>query len=301
MKKYLELLFLKSISGYGNSKIINQYLPALENIEGIDSCVELVQRTDPSVTTTRIKAAKEKAINSYYSTLDDLDIRVMTIFDDDYPKRLRDMRYRKPVIIYARGNADLIRSDTLSVVGTRRPSLYSETVEKRIVKKAIEHTNRTIVSGLALGCDKIAHETALYFKANTIAVLPSGINVITPAKHKSLAEAILNSNGCIVSEYEPNSKAKTATYVERDAIIAALGDGTFVMECAVKSGTMHTVDAAISMRRKIACFMKKDASDGEYIGNRYIVNEYEAEAIYDTNELEKFLDTLPKEIDKKDE
>ena len=301
MKKFFELLFLKCVYSSGNSKIINQFLPELENIKGIDACTELVQRIDPYIAPSRIKSAKEKALKSYYSILDDPSIQVTTILDDDYPKRLNDLRYRRPVILFARGNVDLLRSDTLSVVGTRHPSLYSEAVEKRIVKNVIEHSGRTIVSGLALGCDRIAHETALYFKANTMAVLPSGLNVITPAKHKPLAKAILDSNGCIISEYEPNSKARNNTYVERDSIMAALGDGTFVMECAVKSGTMHTVDAAVDMQRKIACFMKKDAPADEYSGNRYMLEEYEAEAIYDTNELQKYLDTLPKDIDKKTE
>ena len=69
----------------------------------------------------------------------------------------------------------------------------------------------------------------------------------------------------------------------------------------MRSGTMHTVDAAVDMQRKIACFMKKDAPADEYSGNRYMLEEYEAEAIYDTNELQKYLDTLPKDIDKKTE
>ncbi len=98
--------------------------------------------------------------------------------------------------------------------------------------------------GLALGCDKIAHETAVNLGKKTIGVLPSGVNVITPAANKGLAERIIETGGCLISEYEPDAGVTKATYVERDAVIAALSDATVVIECGVRSGTMHTVDAA---------------------------------------------------------
>lgn len=294
MNKFRELLFLKSIKGYGNSKIIHYYLSELSSVEGIDDCVEMVKRLDSSVSEAKIESAKARSQEIYDKVVDDPSIHVTTLFDDDYPSRLNDMKHRRPVFLYARGNIELLNSDTISVVGTRHPSELSEISEKRIVQKVLDSTQRTIVSGLALGCDRIAHEAALYFNAYTIAVLPSGINVITPAKNRPLAEEILTKNGCIVSEYEPNAKVNKSTYVERDAIIAALGDATLVVECAEDSGTMHTVRAAVDLRRKLACYCAKDETKGDYSGNRYMISEYESVPIRDSADLIPFLATLPR-------
>lgn len=104
-----------------------------------------------------------------------------------------------------------------------------------------------------MGCDKIAHETTALAGKKIVAVLPSGVNVITPTSHKKLANSIIETRGCLLSEYEPNANVTRFTYVERDAVIAALSDATMVIECDVKSGTMHTVDAAEQMKRKLAC------------------------------------------------
>ena len=121
--------------------------------------------------------------------------------------------------------------------------------------KALTNPNiAVVVSGLALGCDKIAHEATVDEGKATIAVLSSGVNIVTPASHKNLAKSILATGGCLISEYETNVKANRSYFVERDAIVAALSDVTFVVECDVKSGTMHTVDAASEYKRRLSCY-----------------------------------------------
>ena len=93
-----------------------------------------------------------------------------------YPKKLASLGNKKPVVLYLRGNIDLLNSDSIAVVGTREPSEHTKNMEEQFVKRLVTYHNVTVVSGLALGCDKIAHEVTLDNSGYTLAVLPSGFN-----------------------------------------------------------------------------------------------------------------------------
>lgn len=292
MNKLLELLFLKNIKGFGNVTINKKYVPLLESVSTLEECVRLVEDNEEKVSSVDISKAREIAEKKHKDAIDDLNLDVITIFDDEYPEKLRDLQDKKPVILYAKGDITALLQPNIAIVGTRKPSEWSVKVEGRLVKKILNLSERIIVSGLALGCDKIAHETTVLAGKRTVAVLPSGVNVITPAAHKKLANSIIETGGCLLSEYEPNAKAVKSTYVERDAVIAALSDATMVIECDVKSGTMHTVVAAEQMKRKLACYYIDDVSKGKYGGNELMIKDKGAVKITDTEELALFLEQL---------
>lgn len=292
MKKLLELLFLKNIKGFGNVTINKKYVSLLEPVSTLEECIRLVEDNEEKVSSVDISKAREIAEKKYQEIIDDLTLSVITIFDDEYPEKLKNLQDKKPVILYAKGNIAILSQPNIAIVGTRKPSEWSMKVEGRLVQKILELSGRTIISGLALGCDKIAHETTVLAGKKTVAVLPSGVNVITPTSHKKLANSIIETGGCLLSEYEPNAKVTRSTYVERDAVIAALSDATMVIECDVKSGTMHTVDAAEQMKRKLACYYIDDVSKGKYGGNELMIKEKGAVKITDTEELALFLEQL---------
>ena len=146
-----------------------------------------------------------------------------------------------------------------------------------------------VVSGLALGCDTIGHENALCNKGFTIAVLPSGIHNIYPESNKRLAEDIVTSGGCLISEYEPKATAVSYTFVERDALIAALSKATLVLECGIKSGTMKTVEVAEKLNRKIACYYSKRKIKEGFEGNNYILNTKTSYKVVNKKGLRSFL------------
>jgi len=292
MNKLFELSFLKQLKGMGNATINKTYIAPLVQGQGIDELIEIIKEKSPRITKENIDSAKAAAYDQYNSFLADNGISVVTIFDDDYPAGLHDLQDKKPLILYVKGNKTALCHDAVAVIGTRKPSKWSECAEKGLVQTLTEISDYTIISGLALGCDKIAHQTALDYHAETVAVLPSGINVITPAQHKKLASDIITSGGCLVSEYLPDSKATRNTYIERDFVIAALTKATIVIECGVKSGTMHTVDAAQQMNRKLACYYPNDISKGDYEGNTFMHQEKGAVKLYGTAELNKFLKNM---------
>lgn len=292
MKKLLELLFLKNIKGFGNVTINKKYVSLLEPVSTLEECIRLIEDNEKKVSSVDISKAREIAKKKYKEIINDLTLNVITIFDDEYPEKLRDLQDKKPVILYAKGDITALSQPNIAIVGTRKPSEWSMKVEGRLVQKILDLSERIIVSGLALGCDRIAHETTVLAGKRTVAVLPSGVNVITPASHKKLANRVIETGGCLLSEYEPNAKMTLSTYVERDAVIAALSDATMVIECDAKSGTMHTVDAAEQMKRKLACYYIDDVSKGKYSGNELMLKDKGAIKITDTEELALFLEQL---------
>lgn len=299
MSKLKEILFLKSIKGFGKKTIYMRYYEELKKINDLESLKELVRCKDKRISDEELQKAEQKAEELYAQISNSKEIVAITVYDELYPKQLNVMKMDRPLVLYAKGNVDALKGDNIAVIGTRKPCEWSIKVEQRLVKKIIELSDRVVVSGLALGCDKIAHETIVNEKEKTIAVLPSGVNVITPASHKKLAKDIIENGGCLISEYEPDAKAFKTTFVERDAIVAALSDVVLAIECEEKSGTMHTVSAANKYQTALACYYDEKYIDNPvFSGNKHMINAYGALKISDTDDLKRlFADLKIKDIE----
>lgn len=168
--------------------------------------------------------------------------------------------------LYYKGNIDLLDYDSIGVVGTRKPSKESvEWTKKEVAKLAQE---KVIISGLALGIDKIAHQTAIDSNGFTIAILPSGFNNIYPLMHKKLVTDILKNDGLILTKYEPHKKANRYKFIQRDKLIAELSDELLVPQFKVKSGTMHTVRFARALNKNLYI------QNADYEGNKSILKVY---------------------------
>lgn len=157
---------------------------------------------------------------------------------DSYPKRLKCIE-NPPSRLYVEGNVDILNEIGISVIGSRTNTQYGEKMCKKFVKNLVEY-NINIISGLAFGIDSIAHKACLKNGGKTIAVLPSGLENIYPAKHKELAQAIIDNGGAVISEYENNVEADSKKFLERNRIVAGLGIGTLVVEGGARSGTSVT-------------------------------------------------------------
>lgn len=169
--------------------------------------------------------------------------------------------------IYPRGDINLLkRNNLVSVAGTRDISKKSSAWLKRAFKELPEDT--VIVSGLALGTDTIAHKLALEFGFKTIAVLPTGINRITPRRNIPLVNDILEDGGLLLSEYSPNTGLEyNGQYIERNKIIAKLGKYLIMPQCNKQSGTMSTVNFFREQKKVIVL------QDSNYSGNQHILKD----------------------------
>ena len=176
------------------------------------------------------------------------NIEIITFNNEKYPYMLREIS-SPPLCLYCKGNTQLLNTFCFGVVGTRKPTEYGVVVTKQYCK-ALCAVNITIVSGLAVGIDSVAHKTALEEKGNTIAVLASGFKHIYPSINNTLANKIAENN-LLISEYPPNIKPQTYYFPVRNRIIAGLSKGVLVPEMSEKSGTMHTINYALENNREL--------------------------------------------------
>src|SRR5699024_1081418 len=130
------------------------------------------------------------------------NIKTVTIFDKDYPEQLKHI-FDPPHVLYCLGNTDLLRATpALSVVGTRKPS--NEGPQKlHFILAPLVYQQWTIVSGLAYGIDRYAHEITLQYNGKTIAVLGSGFHHLYPAAHRGIFNEIVKK-GLVITEYPPH-------------------------------------------------------------------------------------------------
>ncbi|KOP82124.1 DNA-processing protein DprA [Cytobacillus solani] len=176
-------------------------------------------------------------------------IRIITIFDDEYPLLLKET-YQPPWVIYAKGDIRLLKKDNLlAVVGSRQYTEYGENAIKYILPKLIEK-GIVIVSGLALGIDTIAHHSAIQNHGQTIGVIAGGLFHIYPNTNESLAAEMMK-NQLIISEYPPHTKPDRWQFPMRNRIISGISKGTFIVQAKSKSGSLITANYAVQEGREV--------------------------------------------------
>ncbi len=159
----------------------------------------------------------------------------------------------KPQQLYIRGALPSYDDyKFLTVIGSRKFTSYGKQVCEHLIAGLAGYPI-VIVSGLALGIDSIAHRAALENKMITVAIPGSGLNddVLYPASNKPLAQQILTSGGCLVSEYEPDFKATNWSFPKRNRIMAGMSHAVLVIEAENKSGTRITARLATEYNRDV--------------------------------------------------
>ena len=288
MIKLKELLYLKSLKGVGKATIYKTYWDMLNDCDAFYDFVIDVEKTGKFSDDESRKAMNNA--EKMYNDLINSEMEIITVFDENYPKKLEVMGNKRPLILYARGNLDALAKANIGIIGTRKPSKLSREFEQNMVKSIVNSTDMVVVSGLALGCDRIAHQATVDENKITVAVLPGDVYNIKPASHKKLAEDIIQAGGCLISEYEPGVSVQKGNYIDRDNVVAAFSDSIFVVECGIKSGTMHTLDFAEKYGRQIYSYLPDERPEGSYDGNEYILkNNKNALKVED---IEEFLDDL---------
>lgn len=204
---------------------------------------------DDQVRENKIKDFLNK--NSAQEVVDNLlqdNIYPLTIYDKDYPVLLKESK-SPPLVIYTKGNKSLLQEDSISVVGTRKPTPYGRKIAFEL--SAYLSGYLTIISGLAQGIDSEAHKGALKGSKKTIAVLGSGFHHLYPPENKELFNKIIAEGGLILTEYPPYIKPDSWRFPARNRIIAALSKGTVVIEAGVKSGALITANYAMEEGREV--------------------------------------------------
>lgn len=189
-----------------------------------------------------------KILNNELKEIEKNKVKVIDLFDASYPDLLKQISH-PPVVLYAKGNLNLLEQPLVAVVGTRTPTGYGKETAYNFSYK-LSSLKITVVSGLALGIDTAAHKGALPAEGSTIAVLGSGLNCIYPRQNKQLATQIAKE-GLLLSEYPLDTKPLACNFPRRNRIISGLSVGTIVVEAAQRSGALITANYAVGQNREV--------------------------------------------------
>jgi len=178
-------------------------------------------------------------------------LNALTIDDPAYPKLLKQI-YDPPFILYYRGLLEAFDGFTLAVVGARKYSTYGAQVTEKLIRE-LAFNKLTIVSGMALGIDTLAHTAAINAGGKTIAVIGSGLDQqnIYPSQNRYLADKIQAHGGLILSEYPIGTMPLKHHFPQRNRIISGLSSATLVIEAAEKSGALITAFHALEQNREV--------------------------------------------------
>ncbi|MBU4331651.1 DNA-processing protein DprA [Patescibacteria group bacterium] len=178
-------------------------------------------------------------------------INIVTVKDKNYPKLLKEI-YNPPALLYYKGKLEENEDFLIAVVGTRKITEYGKQVTPDIVEELAKN-GITVVSGLALGVDALAHEITIKNSGRTIAVLGSGLDNqnIYPFHNRFLAEKIIANDGLVITEYPPGTLPLKQHFPHRNRIIAGLSLGVLVIEAAKESGALITAKYALDQNRDV--------------------------------------------------
>lgn len=177
------------------------------------------------------------------------DRHLVTLHDPRYPEQLKNIT-TPPLGLFVRGDCALLSQPQLAMVGAR--SATPQGLENaRGFAAELSRRGVLITSGLAIGVDGAAHAGALDAKAPTIAVCGTGLDRVYPARHKALAQAILDGGGALVSEFAPGTEALPQNFPSRNRILSGLSLGVLVVEASRESGSLITARRAVEQGREV--------------------------------------------------
>lgn len=215
-----------------------------------------------------------------------LEIKSCKKTDASYPKALSELTYA-PDILYYIGDISILIEPVVAVVGKRDANeRYLRIAQK--MGEVLARKGYTVLNGLAIGCDTKALEGAISAQGKTVAVLPGGLDMIYPKSNKKLAEQIVESGGCLISEYPCGMKPQKYTFVQRDRIQAMLSDKVIIVDAEPKSGTMHTAEYAMRLAKPLGCFIETNGKASP-AGNQFLIDTHKARAVCDTKGLMEFV------------
>ena len=186
-----------------------------------------------------------------------MEIKIIKITDKNYPESLKNI-FDPPKILYvmdsgrptdAAGVARMT-GKAVGVVGTRNMSETGKNNTEKIVKELVKE-NYTIISGMAIGIDAVAHWTAINNNGKTIAVLGAGVDIIYPPQNRELYYKIIESGGAIISEIKPGKLSPHSYFPARNRIISGLSESVIVVEAQLKSGALITARLALDQGRNV--------------------------------------------------
>ena len=266
------VLALSRVNRWGSTKVADYVARHGYDLEECINFLEIeLESSDFSAYKRNLETAREELEANKAKHIDSI-----SLFDEAFPKKLCEAK--EPVVhLYYIGNIDLLSTKCVAIIGTRDPNepfiTLGGTATRYLASKGL-----TIVSGLALGCDTIAHKTTLDVGGKTIAILPSSLDKVMPTQNRELAREIVKNGGLVISEYSVTSSMNKFNYPQRDRIQSLLSDLMLIIQSTDDGGTMIAARKSIKDGKPVYAITGNILS---LVGNYLDPNKKE--------ELEKFV------------
>ncbi len=176
-------------------------------------------------------------------------VTVLSLEDSCYPARLKEI-YDPPLVLYVRGDPEVLTRPGIAMVGTRHPTPYGSGMAERLACD-LAAQGLVIISGMARGVDTASHRGAISAKGKTVAVFGTGVDVIYPKENSRLSEQILALGGALISEFAMGTSAFPQNFPIRNRILSGMSVGVLVVEAAEYSGTRITARCALEQNRDV--------------------------------------------------
>ena len=292
----INILTAKTYKGIGRAWIVKN----IRGNESVDTIVSLLNKNskeDYHITVEDFES-NGKIIKNEILKLDGFMDGAVAIGDDNFPSfRGKVNNSEQPIVLFYCGDLSLLKATNknIAVIGLLNPDNNTEIIEEKVVAELVKN-GATIVSGLALGCDSIAHRQALRSNGKTVAILPSPLNNILPATNRELANEIVKNNGLLITEYYENAKSKMelgGRYQERDRLQALFSDTIILSASYAKnsqgndSGSRLAMGYALSysIPRAVIYDPDTDINNPKYDLNRQLIKEQKKVTIINRNNL----------------
>jgi len=292
----LNILTTSSYKGIGKSWIVNN-TKKHKNYESLIHALNKDSKEQDQITLEDFDKRKKLIENELWKLEEHIDGAV-AIGDKDFPKcRGIAKSSEQPIVLFYRGDLNLLSeiNKNITVIGLLNPEEEIESIEKVVVSELVKK-GATIISGLALGCDSIAHRQTIESHGKTIAILPCPLNKIIPAANKQLADDIVGNNGLLITEYYTKERSRTelySRYIERNRLQALFSNTVILVASYAKnnegkdSGSRHAMQFALdySIPRAVIYDSETDSDKEMYDLNRQIIREHNNITVINKNNM----------------
>ena len=268
---FLALSWISDICDLDTYKLITKF--------GATETLNLINQNNPrNVIDKRRKnrLANLEDIQELKYILKQNSISYLSANDANWPKSLMDLGFNMPLGLFFKGDIDLLHQENVSIVGTRKSSIYGNSIAGEFAFD-LASMGFSVVSGGAIGIDTSSHHGALNAQGKTICVQANGLHRLYPSKNQFLFEKIIK-NGLMISEYPPGRNPTKNYFLDRNRIIAALSKSTMVVEAAEISGALSTVRHALRMQRLVLAVPGSIHSKSS-VGTNELIRNREAESV----------------------
>ncbi|MFC1726306.1 DNA-processing protein DprA [candidate division KSB1 bacterium] len=245
------LLYLTAIPKLGANRII-KLINAFKTPENILKArvdeISMVPGFDKKIAELIVKNRNKKFVENQLKILNLIGAKIISLWDKEYPENLKNI-FDPPILLFVRGEFKENDKFSISIVGSRSPSIYGK-LDAEKISAELTKEGLTIVSGFARGIDSAAHKSVLDSGGRTIAVLGCGVNIIYPPEQRRLFFRIID-NGAVISEYPFDTPPDPYNFPRRNRIISGLSLGTLVVEAGEKSGALITANQALEQNREV--------------------------------------------------